>query len=68
MKNEKVNPYIKWTLIAVTVFFLFVMLILPLISIFPGNSLSHHLACYLNSTASFKLYSLPVVSSLGNGN
>ena len=42
--------------------------ILPLVSIFPGNSLSHHLACYLNSTAYFKLYSLPVVSSLGSGN
>ncbi|MCR5698150.1 MAG: sulfate ABC transporter permease subunit CysW, partial [Treponemataceae bacterium] len=33
MKNKKINPYIKWTLIAVTVFFLFVMLILPLISV-----------------------------------
>lgn len=33
VENKKQNPFVKWLLIGISVFFLFVMLILPLISV-----------------------------------
>lgn len=33
VENKKQNPFVKWSLIGISVFFLFVMLILPLISV-----------------------------------
>lgn len=50
VENKKQNPFVKWLLIGISVFFLFVMLILPLISVI-YNSLYKGLKFYWDTVS-----------------